>query len=48
MIAQVDEHQPAVVALAVNPAGQPRLVADIGQPQGGAMVRSVGMHGRGA
>jgi hypothetical protein len=44
MVAQVDEQDSAMVALAVNPAGQADGRADIGGAQLGAMVRAVGVH----
>ena len=45
MVAQVDEHQPAVVALAVNPAGQAHGVPGVGQSQGAAGMGAIGVHG---
>ena len=40
VIAQIDEQQPAVIALAVNPARETSLAADFGERQGGAGVRT--------
>jgi hypothetical protein len=44
MVAQIDEQQAAMVALAVHPAGQACLAAGIGGAQGAAGVGAVGMH----
>ena len=43
MVAQVDEHQPAVVALAVDPARQAHIAARVRQPQGAAGVGAIGV-----
>ena len=45
VIAQVDEQQVAVVALAMHPAGQANLRAGVGETQGAAGVRAIRMHG---
>ena len=45
MVAQVDEDQVAMIALAMDPAGEPDLLADIGQSERAASVRAVGVHG---
>jgi len=44
MIAQIDEQQIAVIALAVNPAGQANLAADMFGAQFGTIVGTVRMH----
>ena len=44
MVAQIDEQQVAMVALAVDPAGQTDLRADVIGAQRAAGVRAVGMH----
>jgi hypothetical protein len=44
MIPQIDKDQLAVVALAVDPAGEPYLLTDIGFGKFGAVVRTIGMH----
>ncbi len=46
VVAQVDEHQPAVVALAMDPARQPDILARVRRPEGAAGMGTVGMHGR--
>ena len=38
MVAQIDEQHPAMIALAMDPAGQAHGLADIGSPQRGAGV----------
>jgi len=45
MVAQVDEQQPAMVARAVDPAGQAHAAADIGSAQFAAIMSAVGVHG---
>ena len=45
MVAQIDEQQVAVIALAVHPAGQADFCAGIGEAQSAASVRAIGMHG---
>ena len=44
MIAQIDEQQLAVVALAVDPARQADGFANIGGAQRGAIMGAVGVH----
>ena len=44
MVAQVDEQQPAMVARAVHPAGEPGALADIGLAQLAAGMGAVGVH----
>jgi hypothetical protein len=44
MVPQIDEQQPAMVALGMNPAGKPGQAADIPCPQSSAMVGAVFMH----
>ena len=44
MVAQIDEQEIAVVALAVNPAGNADLGADILRPKLAAVVGSIGVH----
>ena len=44
VVAQVDEQQLAVIALAVDPPGQPDLLADVGRAQLAAVVGAIGMH----
>ena len=44
MVTQVDEQQAAVVALPVDPARQADLLAGVGQAQGAAGVRAIGVH----
>ena len=44
MIAQIDEQQPAMVALAVHPAGKPDGLARIGGTKGAAGMGAVGVH----
>ena len=46
VVAQVDEQKAAVVALAVDPAGQADIRTGIGQTEGAAGVGAVGVHGR--
>ena len=46
MIAQVDEDQPAMVAAAIDPAGDARGGADIGFAKLAAGVGAIGVHGR--
>ena len=43
MIAQIDEQEIAVVALAVNPARQAGSFADMGRAQFGAFMRTISM-----
>ena len=45
MVAQVDEHQAAVVALPVNPSGQPHITPCVRQPEVAASVGAIGVHG---
>jgi hypothetical protein len=45
MIAQINEQQAAMVALAVHPARKPRGGAGIGSAERAAMMGTVGMHG---
>jgi hypothetical protein len=45
MVAQVDEQDSAMVALAVDPAGQPDGRADVGGAKLGAAMSAVGVHG---
>ena len=44
VVAQIDEYQIAVIALAVDPARQANLPADIGLPQGAAGVCPISVH----
>ena len=44
MVAQVDENQPAMVAAAIHPAGQPDGLADMRLAQFAAGVGAIGMH----
>jgi hypothetical protein len=44
VVAQVDEQEAAVIALAVDPAGQTDLLADVIEVEGGARVRSMSGH----
>ena len=44
MVAQVDEQQAAVVALAVDPAGEAGFMAGIGGAQGATVVGAVLVH----
>ena len=44
MVAQVDEQQAAVVAFAVNPAGEPHIRPLVREPQGAAGVGAIGVH----
>ena len=46
MIAQVDEQQVAVIALAMNPSGEPDFFAGVFGAELAAIVRTVLMHGR--
>ena len=46
MIAQIDEQHAAVITLAVDPAGQANGLADGARVERGAIVGSVGVHGR--
>ena len=47
VVAQVDEQQVAVVALAMDPAGQADAsAAGVGEAQRAAGVRAIGVHGR--
>ncbi len=45
MVAQVDEQHPAMVALAVDPAGQADGRADVAGTKVGASMGAVGVHG---
>ena len=45
MVAQVDEHQPAMVAPAVDPAGQPDGLSDIVLAKLAASMGAIGVHG---
>jgi hypothetical protein len=45
MVPEIDEDQIAMIALAMDPAGEPGRMADIGQSERAAGVRAVGMHG---
>ena len=45
VVAQVDEQQIAVVALAVDPAGEPHRAAGIGKAELAAVMGSIGVHG---
>jgi hypothetical protein len=45
VVAQVDEDQAAVVALAVDPARQAHIGAGVGGAQGAAVVGAIGVHG---
>ena len=45
MVAQVDKQQIAVIALAVNPARQADLLANIGSAKRGATVGAICVHG---
>ena len=45
VVAQVDEEQAAMVADAMDPAGQADIGSDIGLPEGGAGVAAVTVHG---
>jgi hypothetical protein len=47
MVAQVDEQQVAVVALAMDPAGKPHPRADVGGAQLAASMGPVGVHNDG-
>ena len=47
MIAQIDEEEPAMVALAMHPARKPHRLAGIGGAQRGAGMGTVGVHGQG-
>ena len=44
MVAQIDEQQLAVIALAVYPAGQPRGLPRIGEAQRAAGMAAIGVH----
>jgi hypothetical protein len=44
MIAQIDEQHAAMIALAMHPAGQLHLLADMFGAELCAMVRAVGVH----
>jgi hypothetical protein len=44
MVAQVDEEQAAMVALAVHPAGEARGLAGIIGAQGATVMGPVGVH----
>ena len=44
MVAQVDEQQLAVIALAVDPAGQADGFADVAFAKVGAAVGAIGVH----
>jgi hypothetical protein len=44
MVAQIDEQQVPVIALAVNPAGNPDGFADVAEAQLGAAVGTVSVH----
>tara|TARA_R100000501_G_scaffold17911_1_gene34735 strand:- start:186429 stop:186632 length:204 start_codon:yes stop_codon:yes gene_type:complete len=44
MVAQVDEQQAAMIALAVDPATQAHLCADIGLSKRGTVMRAIGVH----
>src|SRR5262249_4402478 len=44
MVAQVDEQEPAMIADAVAPAGQPRLLPDIAIAKRAAGLCAVAMH----
>ncbi len=46
MVAEVDEDQVAVVALPMDPAGDPHHGPRIGGTKGAAGMGAVGMHGR--
>ena len=46
MVAQIDEQKLAVVALAVDPAGKPRGLALVGEPELAAMMGAIEMHER--
>ena len=45
-VAQIDEKQLAMIALAVNPTGQADHLPGIGQAQRAAIVTTIGMHGK--
>jgi hypothetical protein len=45
VIAQVDEQQIAVIALAVDPAGEPHRRAGIGKAELAAVMGSISVHG---
>ncbi len=47
MVAQVDEEQAAVIAFAMDPAGQARWLARIGDAELAAGVGAIGVHGVG-
>jgi hypothetical protein len=44
MVAQINEQQAAVVALAVNPAGQAGLRTGVGSAQGATGMRTINVH----
>ena len=44
MVPQIDEQQAAMVALGMDPAGKPGGLADIGGPEGGAIMGAVGVN----
>jgi hypothetical protein len=44
MIAQIDEQQIAMIAPAMNPAGEPNRLADMARPQRAAVMRPIAMH----
>jgi hypothetical protein len=46
MVAQVDEDQIAMIALAMDPAGKPDLGPNSGRSERAASVRAVGVHGK--
>ena len=45
MIAQVDEDQVAMIALAVHPSGHAHLIADFGRGKSAASMSAIGVHG---
>ena len=45
MVAQIDEENAAMIALAMHPAGQAHIRADIGFTKGAAIVGAIGVHG---
>ena len=44
MVPQIDEQQPAVIALAMNPARQADTCASIGDAQGTAIMGTISVH----
>ena len=46
MVAQIDEQHAAMIALAVDPAGQADGLADVGGAKRGAVVGAIGVHDR--